>query len=224
VSYYPAFLNLEAAPVLVVGGGEVARGKIEGLLASGAQVRVVAREADPPVRALAGRGAIELQVRAYEPADVGSARLVVAATGDSALNQAVSDDARKAGVLVNVVDAPALSTFIAPAVLERGDLRIAVSTGGASPAFAVFVRDELARRIGPEYGAALGVLRRVRERLRAEPGSSIADRKRILRALADGGLVERLRARDRAAVDELLRAVAGDGITLEALGVDGDLG
>jgi siroheme synthase-like protein len=224
VSYYPAFLNLEGAPVLVVGGGEVARGKIDGLLASGARVRVVAREADAAVRALAGRGTIELHLRAYEPADVASARLVVAATDDVAVNQAISDDAAKAGVLVNVVDAPALSTFIAPAVLERGDLRIAVSTGGASPAFAVFVRDELGRRIGPEYGAALALLRRVRERLRAEPGSSIADRKRILRALADGGLVERLRARDREAVDELLRSVAGEGITLDSLGVKGDLG
>jgi siroheme synthase-like protein len=224
VSYYPAFLNLEAARVLVVGGGEIARGKIEGLLAAGARVCVVAREADPPVRALAGRRAIELQLRAYESADVAGARLVVAATDDSALNQAISDDARNAGALVNVVDAPALSTFIAPAVLERGELRIAVSTGGASPGFAVFVRDELARRIGPEYGAALGLLRRVRERLRAEPGSSLADRKRILRALADGGLVERLRARDGAAVDELLRAVVGEGFTLDALGLDGDLG
>jgi siroheme synthase-like protein len=224
VSHYPVFLDLEEAPVLVVGGGEVARGKIEGLLASGARIRVVALEAASPVRALAGRGAIELHLRAYESTDVEGARLVVAATDDSALNRGVSDDARRAGVLVNVVDAPALSTFIAPAVLERGELRIAVSTGGASPAFAVFVRDELARRIGPEYGTALRLLRRVRERLRADPASSIADRRRILRALADGGLVEHVRDRDRAAVDELLRAVAGDAVTLAALGVDGELG
>ena len=220
MSYYPAFLDLTGQPVLVVGAGEVASGKIRALVAAGARAKVVARDAIDAVRGLAGGGEIELHLRAYESADAGGMRVVIAATNDAELNGRISADARRAGALVNVVDAPRLSTFIAPAVLERGDLTVAVSTTGASPAFAVFVRDEIAASIGPEYGVALSVLRKVREKLRAEPNSSIADRKRILRALAEAGLVERVKAKDRAGVDELLRSIPGGGMTLATLGVE----
>jgi len=220
VSYYPAFLDLTDLSVVVVGGGEVARGKIEGLLRSGARVKVVARRAVDGVRALGGLTTVELHLRDYEAADVAGARIVVAATDDRDVNRRVSEDATRAGALVNVVDDPELSSFIAPAVLERGELQVAVSTSGGSPAFAVFVRDEIAERIGPEYGVALTVLRRVREKLRATPGSSIAERKRILRVLAEAGLVDRVKAKDPAGVDELLRMIPGAVMTLETLGVE----
>ena len=122
-------------------------------------------------------------------------------------------------MLVNVVDRAEISSFIAPAVLAHGELQIAVSTSGASPAFAVFVRDRLRADIGPEYGVALSILRRVRERLRSD-ARSIADRRRILRDLAEAGFVDRVRTKDRAGIDTLFASLAGDGMTLEALGVD----
>jgi precorrin-2 dehydrogenase/sirohydrochlorin ferrochelatase len=219
VSYYPVFLNLRERPALVVGGGEVARGKIEGLVRTGARVTVVATRVVEAIHRLVTEGAVALVLRGYAPEDVRGFQLVIAATDDPDVNRSVAADARRAGALVNVVDRAELSSFIAPAVLAHGDLQIAVSTSGASPAFAVFVRDRLRAHIGPEFGLALSILRRVRDRLRSDARSN-ADRRRILRGLAEAGLVDRVRTKDRAGIDTLLASVVGDGITLAVLGVD----
>jgi precorrin-2 dehydrogenase/sirohydrochlorin ferrochelatase len=219
VSYYPVFVNLRERPALVVGGGDVARGKIEGLVRTGARVTVVAPRVVDPIHRLVSKGIVVQVARAYAPGDVSGFQLVIAATDDPDVNRSVAADAERAGVLVNVVDRAELSSFIAPAVLAHGDLQIAVSTSGASPAFAVFVRDRLGAEIGPEYGLALSILRRVRDRLRSD-ARSIADRRRILRALAEAGLVDRVRTKDRAGIDTLLASHAGDGMTLETLGVE----
>jgi precorrin-2 dehydrogenase/sirohydrochlorin ferrochelatase len=162
---------------------------------------------------------VALLARAYTPGDVRGFYLVVAATDDPHVNRSVADDAERSGALVNVVDRAELSSFIAPAVLARGDLQIAVSTSGAAPAFAAFVRDRLGAEIGREYGVALSILGRVRERLRRDARST-ADRRRILRDLAAGGLVERVRMKDRRGLDELLASLGGEGMTLGALGVE----
>ncbi len=155
----------------------------------------------------------------YAPGDLRGFRLVIAATDDPEVNRSVAADAERAGVLVNVVDRAELSSFIAPAVLARGDLQIAVSTSGGSPSFAAFVRDRLRVDIGPEFGVALSILRRVRDRLRSDARSN-ADRRRILHALAEAGLVDRVRTKDRAGIDALLASLAGDGMTLASLGVE----
>jgi precorrin-2 dehydrogenase/sirohydrochlorin ferrochelatase len=218
VSYYPIFLDLRERSVLVVGGGNVARAKIAGLRRAGARVSVVAPAVANEIAALIRSGAISHVGRPYAPEDVRGFVLVVAATDDRDVNAHVSADARRAGVLVNVVDRPDLSTFIAPAVLQRGELQIAVSTSGRTPAFAAFVRDEVGSEIGPEYGVALAILGRVRERLRAEE-RPLAERKEVLRGLAEAGIVGLVRTKDRAAIDALLRPVLGDGGGLDALGV-----
>ena len=219
MSYYPVFLDLRGRRGLVVGGGVVASQKIAGLLRSGADVTVVAPRAIETILRLAEEGRVTLRARDYSPGDMLGIDLAVAATGDAQVDRRVCADARRARALVNVVDSPAQSSFIAPAILERGDLQVAVSTSGASPSFAVFVRDRLAAEIGPEYAAALSVLRGVRERLRAE-ARPMEERKRILGAIAAAGLVERLRSRDHGGVDELLRSLVGEAVTLERLGVD----
>jgi siroheme synthase-like protein len=219
VSYYPVFLDLNGRAALVVGAGDVARGKIEALRRAGAKVTVVAPRVTDAVQRLAESGEITLVARPCRCEDVRGFHIVIAATEDTQVNRRVAADARLAGVLVNVVDDPRESSFIAPAVLERGNLQIAVSTSGASPAFAVFLRDRLAAEIGPEYGLALEILARVRSRLREEQ-RSIADRRRILRGLAEGGLVDRVRAKDRVAVEELLRSLAGEASALDARVVD----
>ncbi len=217
MSYYPVFLDLRGRPCLVVGGGSIAHGKIVGLLRAGATVQVVAPSVDETVAALARRGEVTVVTRPYAAEDVRGFQLVVAATDQPEVNRRVSSDARQAGALVNVVDSPELSQFIAPAVLERGDLQVAVSTSGRSPAFAVFVRDRIADLIGPEFATALTILARVRERVRTR---SMDDRRRIQRAIAEGGLTDRVRRRDRAGIDSLLRAALGEGATLRDLGVE----
>jgi precorrin-2 dehydrogenase/sirohydrochlorin ferrochelatase len=197
----------------------VARGKIEGLVRAGARVTVVAPRAVEGIHRLVTEGVVALIARGYVRDDVRGIQLVIAATDDHDVNRSIAADAGRAGALVNVVDCAELSTFIAPAVLAQGDLQIAVSTSGASPAFAAFVRDQIRRDIGPEFGVALAILRCVRDRLRSDARSS-ADRRRILRGLAEAGLVERVRTKDRAGIDRLLASFAGDGTTLAALGVE----
>jgi precorrin-2 dehydrogenase / sirohydrochlorin ferrochelatase len=217
VSYYPMFLDLRGMPCLVVGGGSIAHGKIVGLLRAGATVQVVAPSVDETVATLARRGEVTVVTRPYAAEDVRGFQLVVAATDQPEVNRRVSSDARQAGALVNVVDSPELSQFIAPAVLERGDVQVAVSTSGRSPAFAVFVRDRIGDLIGPEFATALTILARVRERVRTR---SMDDRRRIQRAIAEGGLTDRVRRRDHAGIDGLLRAALGEGATLRDLGVE----
>ena len=217
MSYYPVFLDLRGRSCLVVGGGRIAHGKIVGLLRAGAVVRVVAPRVVDPIEQLAARGELTIVARPYASEDMRGFQIVVAATDQQEVNRRVSADGLQAGVLVNVVDAPELSQFIAPAVLERGELQVAVSTSGASPAFAVFVRDRVAEVIGPEFATSLAILRRVRERLRSR---SMEDRRRIQQAIAEGGLAERVRCRDHAGIDGLLRAALGEGTTLRDLGVE----
>ena len=160
---YPVDLRLEGRACVVVGGGAVACRKVEGLLRAGARVRVVAPSPDPQLLDHAAAGRVELVRRPYAPGDLAGAFLAIAATDDAAVNAAVLREARSERVLLNVVDDPAHCDFYVPAVVERGELTIAVSTGGQSPRFASRLREELERRYGPEYGewvALLGQLRR----------------------------------------------------------------
>jgi siroheme synthase-like protein len=139
-------LDLRGRPVLVVGGGRVALRKVQGLLAAGAVVTVVAPEVRDELRRLP----VRLRVRRYRTGDLRGARLVVSATGDAAVNQRVHDDAEAAGVWVNAADDPARCTFTLPAVLRRGAVQVTVSTGGASPALSAWLRQRLEAELGPE--------------------------------------------------------------------------
>src|SRR5262245_8528543 len=156
---YPLFLNLDGRLCVVVGGGGVALGKVRGLLAAGARVRVVAPEAAPELRALADEGAIELIGRAYREGDLAGGTLAVVATDDPRVSARAADEARSAGVLVNVADAPALCDWIAPSVARRGGATVAVSTGGRSPSFARRLRERIERDVlTPEMAGLLDVV------------------------------------------------------------------
>jgi siroheme synthase-like protein len=156
---YPVSLRLAGRPCLVVGGGPVAAEKAAGLLAAGAAVHVIATEVGPEIRGLAG---LTIDKRPYRPGDAAPFRLVVAATGDPALNAAVYGDAEAAGVWVNSADDPDHCSFFLPAVVRRGALTLAVSTGGASPAMAAWLRRRLEEEIGPEYEVLLSLLAETR--------------------------------------------------------------
>jgi precorrin-2 dehydrogenase / sirohydrochlorin ferrochelatase len=160
---YIACLNLEGRPALVVGAGSVGLEKINGLLACGARVKVVAPDVHADVAELSDVGAIEVQRRAYTAADLDGCFLVVAATSDTGLNTRIYEDAEARSMLVNVVDVPALCNFILPAILREGPLAVAISTSGASPALAKRMRNEAARMFGPEYAELAFLLDEQRE-------------------------------------------------------------
>jgi siroheme synthase-like protein len=156
--YFMACLDLEGRPVLVVGGGPVAREKVEALLECGASVTVVAPEIDPEL----DRPGVALVRRAYRTTDLEGRLLVVAATSTEEVNRRVFRDAEARGILCNVVDVPALCSFILPAVHRQGPIAVAVSTGGASPALAQRLRDDIAEVVGPRHAELADELRALR--------------------------------------------------------------
>jgi precorrin-2 dehydrogenase/sirohydrochlorin ferrochelatase len=152
---FPLFVDLTGRRCVVVGGGTVGEGKIEGLLHAGAEITVVAPESTPRVRDWSHSGRLTLHRREFTTGDLDSAFLVVAATSAADVNHAVASAARQRGVLCNVVDDPPYCDFYYPAVVRRGALQIAISTGGASPSLAHRLREQLEAQFGPEYGAWL---------------------------------------------------------------------
>jgi siroheme synthase-like protein len=159
---YPISLLVVDLPCLVIGGGGVAERKVLGLLEAGARVRVVAPEVTGRIEDLAAAGAIEVVRREGRLADLDGVRLVIIATGDRAANEELALEAQRRGLLVNVVDVPHLCNFYVPAMVERGPVSIAISTGGASPALAKHVRKLIEQVVGEEHGqlaALMGELR-----------------------------------------------------------------
>ena len=157
------FVKLDGRDVLVVGAGKVGEPKIRGLIPTGARIRVVAREASQAVREWAQNGEIILEERGFVPADLDNIFLVVVATSSRDLNQQVYHEAQSRHILCNVVDVPEQCDFYYPAVVQRGDLQIAISTSGQSPSLAQKIRQQLERQFGPGYAhwvAALGETRR----------------------------------------------------------------
>lgn len=193
ICHYPAFLNLKRRPCLVVGGGGVAERKMRALLKTGARVVCLAESVNPAIRKLARNRKIRL-VETRLDADrkfgpmIKDAFLVVAATSSSRLNEEIYEQCARRNRLVNVVDDPRHSTFIAPAVMRRGPLSIAVSTGGASPAFAKAIRGKLERLFGPEYGAFLKFMLKERSSLMNHL-SSPGRRKKLFQDIIKSNLV-----------------------------------
>lgn len=156
--------------------------------------------------------------RPYETGDLNGFALVFAATDDEALQRRIAAEARAVGALVNVVDRPALCSFIVPATVSRGDLTVAIATGGASPAFARKIRQTLERQFGEEYALVLQVLARVRELVSNDARSS-EERQRLFTALVESPLLEYVRQRRVDQVDALLQRMVGPQCTCAALGV-----
>ena len=178
--------------------------------------QVVAESGDPELRDLADRGRIALEARRYRSGDLRGFDLAIAATDDPSVHAAIAREAREENVWLNVVDVPEQCDFIAPALLERGSLQIAVGTSGAAPALAARLRDRIADLLGAEIEIVVEIHRRVRERLRAsEP--ALEERSRILRALAVAPLDEPVRAGDAAGIDRILHEVVGEHVSLAAL-------
>jgi len=198
MSLFPVFLKLAGRRCLVVGAGRVAQAKIEGLLLAGAHVRVVARSATRAVRACARAGKVRWEARSFEPSDLDGVFLGIAATSSAQLHDQISQEARRRGVLCNVADDPARCDFYYPAVVRRGPLQIAISTGGRSPALAQHLRKELERQFGPEYECWVEQLGEARRTLLAR-GVTPERRRRLLHRLASRQAFEAFLGRQKVA-------------------------
>lgn len=171
VDYFPAFLDLRARRCLVVGGGEIGERKARALLECGARVVVVSPATTPGLSTLVADGMVTWRKRAFLRTDLRGCALAIAATGVASVDGAVAAEARRRGVLVNVVDRPAHCDFIFPSVLRRGPLQIAVSTGGRSPTLARDIRKRLEPLFGPEYAELVERAGEARRRARAAADS-----------------------------------------------------
>jgi precorrin-2 dehydrogenase/sirohydrochlorin ferrochelatase len=204
--FYPIYLNLDGKRVVVVGGGEVAERKIESLLDTRASINVVSPEVTARILMLASERRVELHRRPYLPGDCSGATLVLSATDDDATNRSVFEEARKAGVLVNTADQPALCDFIMPAVVRRGDIAIAISTSGTSPGLAARLRHKIERLIGPEYGRLAQLLSEARPLIRRRIPEQ-ADRKLLQYRILDSDIMSYLRNNDIAGAQRRLREI-----------------
>ena len=203
MKYYPLFMDLDGRDCLVVGAGAVAARKARSLLECGARVTVVGETPAAAFRALERRG-VQLVQRRFRSDDVGRQVLVIAATDDRAVNAAVSAAARRRGIPVNAVDDPPNCTFIVPAVVRRGDLTVAISTGGKSPAAARLVKERVAALLGNEYAALVRLLGRYRGRMKGQvPGQEC--RATAWKRMLEKGLLESLRQGDRTTAEAIVR-------------------
>ena len=196
---YPVNLVLDGRCCLVVGGGTIALRKVEGLLACGGRVMVVAPRITAELRALTG---VTLEERPWRPDDLEGMWLVIAATDDPAVNRAVYDAGQRAGVWVNGADDPANCSFTLPSVVRRGDLQVTVSTGGRSPALATWLRRRLEGEIGPEYAVLLELLATERDGLKA---AGVSTESLDWRSALDSDMLDLIRTGDLAHARERLQ-------------------
>ncbi len=164
--YYPLFLNVKNRKCVVIGGGEVALRKVEILLGYGAEVKVISPCVCAELAELGRQNSIRVVERKYQNGDLEGAFVAIAATNDNETNKKIFCEAREKSVLINVVDDAEKSDFIVPSCLRRGDITIAVSTGGKSPALARKLRLKLESEFGDEYALLANVIGEVREELK----------------------------------------------------------
>jgi len=206
--FYIACLKLSGRRCLVVGGGDVGLEKVEGLLACGGDVTLIAPDAIEALENLAREGSIRWERREYAGApDLEGVFIVIAATSDTDVNIRVFEDAERRAMLVNVVDVPPLCNFILPAIIRNGPLAIAISTAGASPALAKRIRDEIADEYGEPYARLAILLNEVRGWAKGTL-PTYQDRKVFFESIVNGDPdpVELLRQGDEAAVRDLIAA------------------
>ncbi len=205
-SYYPLFCNLQGKRVLVVGGGRVACRKVEALLPSGASVVVVSPEVVPELEQMAAEGDIQWEKRSFQPDDCQDVWLIIAATDDEDVQKIVFSQAEKRRIFCNVVDEPKRCSFIVPSQVRRGDLVLAISTAGQSPAVAKALRKRLEREFPGSWGRFVSLCGELRRLILAGTGDDLPDR---CAALADFRVVDWIEAGDLDMVRQWAEELAG---------------
>lgn len=216
--YYPIFLDIRDRNCLVIGGGEVAERKVNSLLSAGARVTVISPEVTDNLDRMEKDGKIRVIKRPYRKGDLKGAFLAYAATDDEDINRMVYAEAEKEGILLNVVDDPEKCGFIVPSVVERGALSIAISTGGASPAFAKRLRMEMEERYGDEYAVFLEIMAAIRQKLLTKGGESDKNKK-IFNKLASSSIPEMVRDGRWEEIEETIVSLLGEDFSLASLGL-----
>lgn len=184
-AYFAAFLDLRDRAAVVVGGGEIGEGKVEALLRSGARVTVVSPVVAERLAQWSRSGVIAHVAKRFEPQDLAGAAIAIAATDDPVANAAVAKAARSRGIPVNVVDDASQSTFIMPAVIDRGPVQIAVSTGGASPVVATRIASLISGAVPAGYGRLAALAREYRAAAK-ERFADVAARRAFWEGVVDG--------------------------------------
>ena len=195
MAYYPIFIKLEGKTALVVGGGKVAQRKIETLLEYGASVRVISRELTDKLKQLVESGDIRHVGEKFEDKHLEGIFLVIAATDDEGLNHRISEKAQERGLLINAVDQPPDCNFIVPSIVKRGDLILAISTSGKSPALAKKLRKKMEGSFGNEYETILNLMGCLRTEV-LKMGLSHNENGRIFKEIVDSDLFEALKRKD----------------------------
>lgn len=216
MKYYPVNLNIQDRRCLVIGGGSVGTRKVMTLLDCGAIVEVVATDVSSRLLDLSINGTISIAKRPYQSSDLKGAFLVIGATNNEELNIKISRDAEHIGILCNIADQPEGCNFILPAIVNRGDLIIAISTSGKSPAFAKKLRKELEIQFGEEYAKFLKLMGAIRNKLLGrdhEPETH----KHLFEQLISRGLLTMVKDRKKEDIDSLLAEILGKGYEFDSL-------
>ena len=204
--FYPVFLDLRNRRVLVVGGGNIAERKVDSLLEAGASVVVVSPNVAPALNDLAARRRIEVFTRTFADTDLDGVDLAISATDDVEAQRNIAAAARSRNVWINTVDQPELCDFIVPAVLRRGEVTIAISTSGTSPALAAALRKKLEGVVTEDVARVARILGAVRSEVHdrfPSPGT----RKQIFEEIINSGILDWIRGCDDTAALERVRAM-----------------
>jgi siroheme synthase-like protein len=210
--YYPIYIDIEDRNVVIVGGGNVCARKAETMMKYGARVTIVSPQFTAEMEQWARDGALAILRKEYEEKDLDGASMVIASTDDQCVNGRVARDCRRRKIPVNVVDVTHLCEFIVPAIVERGSIQIAVSTGGKSPALARTLKEDLKKFVGPEYDEINQVLGTLRKGAKKTLPTDV-DRKRFFDGILAEGVIEMLReGRRREAYELIARACQRAGV------------
>ena len=209
-AYYPVYLNLRGRRCVIIGGGTVAEGKIARLLDSGARICVVSPDATPGIRRFAADGSVRWEQRNYRDGDLKGAFIAIAATNVREVNRRIFEEANERGVMLNAVDDPPNCSFIAPSIVQRGPVTLAISTGGVSPALARKLRESLQSSDDLAWADLSGAMAVARSHLREVGLLSTIDPQRWQCCITPDLLAMALEGRDAEAVEALLAGLTGD--------------
>ena len=214
--YYPIYLDVQNRNCLVVGSGSVGARKVSTLLDCGASVTVVSPRINAKLNELSKKETLIIKIKPFQFSDLKDKFLVIGATDNQELNQQIHSEAERLGILCNIADQPEACNFILPSIVKKGDLVIAISTSGKSPAFAKKLRKDFEKQFGNEYASFLEVMGVIRKKLIAKDHKPEVH-KPLFEQLINRGLVEMIKDRRNKDINLLLHEILGEGYIFEEL-------
>ena len=213
MNYYPLYLDIKKRRCVVVGGGDVAERKVERLVDCGAEVVVVAKSLTAKLEISRRNGWILHIDDEYRSEYIDAAFVVIGATDNAEINAGIYRDAEDRGLLVNIVDKPEMCNFIVPSVVQAGDLTVAISTGGKSPALARRLREDMEGRFGWEYEMLLNIMGELRERI-LKRGNLSEQNRDIFESLLDSDMLSYIREEEWGRLEKLIFDLTGEKLTV----------